>query len=61
MSVKYTTTYVCDRCGKQERMQMKTVTFKNWFIIPVEYDLCSNCMKSFEKWLKNEVEQCQDT
>lgn len=59
MSVKCTTTYVCDRCGKQERMQMKTITtitFKSWFIVPVEYDLCSDCMKSFEKWLKNEVE-----
>lgn len=55
MAVRYTTTYVCDRCGKQEYMQMKTVTFTDWVVIPKEYDLCSDCMKSFEKWLKDEV------
>lgn len=55
MSVKYDTTYICDRCGKKEYMQMKSVKFTHWFVFPVEYDLCSDCMKSFEKWLKSEA------
>lgn len=55
MAVKYSTTFICDRCGSTSQYEMRRLNF-TLFSITQKYDLCSGCMRDFEKWLKSEVE-----
>lgn len=53
---------VCDRCGKVEKAAQGGVDFSSYYALQYtimnppklkQYELCMECAKEFEKWVKN--------
>lgn len=53
---------VCDRCGKVEKAASGSLEYSSYFALQYitinppkskQYELCMECAKEFEKWVKN--------
>lgn len=49
--------HTCDRCGKEiEKGILRGNSITRNGIIDTTYDLCNECMKEFERFMKNETD-----
>ena len=47
--------YTCDRCGKEIKVGLlATNSITSCGILNTTYDLCNECMKDFERFMRNE-------
>ena len=52
--------YKCDRCGKEINLMRKHSVFVKNLTWDSNIDLCPDCIKSFELWLKDKEEEGEE-